>query len=438
MKKLLYILLHLVSFSAFAGNIKFTASVDKNVVALGEGLNLTFTINGSGTKFRAPELSENFKIYSGPNESRSMSLINGKVSSELSYSYVLIPINLGEYVIEPAEIEVDGKKYSSNPITIKVVKATPQSKKKEKAEKNWKRELAKNLYLKLELSKTKVYQGEQVLATYKLYNRANLAGIQGEKLPDFVGFYTQEIEINETNNRKREVINGVIYDVYTLKKTMLFPQKTGELILQPLTIDASVRFKEKTVNTWFGPQYQYNTKNVKIASKKRKIKVLPLPSTKPASYNGAIGKYSLNAELTKNALKSNEATYLKIKINGTGNINLVDISAPEFPSDFEVYDPKVNSQISKKNDVLSGTKSIEYLIIPRHSGDFVIPPIEFSYFNPTSKRFETLKSDPFKIHVDKSDDEGERSYVQTNKSQKGIQQIGSDIRYIKINTTRVY
>lgn len=434
MKRLLFILFCFLTNIVFAGDVEFTASVSKNVVALDEGFTLSFTLNTSGKNFRAPELSENFKIYSGPNQSRSMSIVNNSVSSTLTYSYTLFAINVGDFVIEPAQIEVDGKKYSSNPIKIKVVKAkNPQKKSAKGNQQSLQQQLGKNLYLKLELSKTKAFIGEQILATYKLYNRANLAGIAGEKLPEFVGFYTQEIEIDGHNNHSREVVQGIIYDVYTLKKTILFPQKTGKLELKPLTIDATVRVKEKEpINTWFGPQYRYQNKAVKIKSRTRYIKVSPTPSPKPKSFKGAVGKFKLSASIDKNAVKSNEAINLKIKIKGTGNINLAEVLMPEFPTDFEVYDPKTNVNTNKKSNQLSGSKTLEYLIIPRHSGDFELDPIEFTYFDPAKKQYITEKSESFKIHVDKSDDEDEVAYVRKGQSQKNVQQIGSDIRYIKL------
>ena len=449
MKFLLFISTFFLSFTLWAQEVHFTASVNQNEVALNESFQLTFTLNTSGESFKPPVLSENFKIYSGPNQSSSMSYINGRISSQLSYTYLLVPINVGTYVIEPASITVEGKSYSSNPIEITVVKEKQQPQKQQQnnrsqqrgAQQNQQQEnnsealsqedINKNLFLRLQINKNEVSQGEQLVATYKLYNRLDLTNIEGQKLPDFVGFYTDDVQIDQNNNSSRENINGVVYQVYTLKKTTLFPQRSGELELRPLELSATIREREPTpINTWFGPRYRYTQRKVALVSNSTKIKVNPLPGGKPANYTGAVGTFKLSSDIDKLSIKANQAVTLKYTLSGTGNIQLTELPDIEFPLDFEVYDPKTNTRANNPSGVVSGNRTWEYLIIPRVAGEFEIPEINFSYFDPSVKKYKTTTAKGYTIHVE-ADENAIAAGGSYSAAKHDVQQIGKDIRFIK-------
>jgi hypothetical protein len=446
MKQLIYIFC-LLFFSAlgFAQEVSFTASVNKNVVGLDESFTLTFKLNAGGNKFKAPVLSDNFKIYSGPNQSTSMSYINGRMSTSISYQYLLVPINVGKYVIEPATIEVDGESYSSNPIEIEVVEEKqPQTRAKQKSPGNQSNtapkeqnqtDIGDNLFLRLSVNKKEATPGEQIVASYKLYNRLDLVNISGQKLPDFVGFYTDDVEVDPNTNASREVIDGVIYQVFLLKRTTLFPQRTGELELRPLEITATVREREATpVNTFFGPRYQYKQRNVPLKSNGIIIKVQDPPGKKPASFSGAVGALKLKATVDNTTVPVNGAINLKYTISGTGNLKLIDLPEVDFPVDFEVYDPKITSTVQNPNGMVSGSKTFEYLIIPRVPGSFDIPEITLPYYNPTTKKYESTNAKGFTIEV--VDDGSAASQEAARiKQKRDIKQIGKDIRFIKTEFT---
>ncbi len=442
MKKFIYILPFLFStVLGLAQEVNFTATVNKKMVGLNESFTLTFKVNASGNKFKPPILSDNFKIYSGPNQSTSMSYINGRMSTSMSYQYLLVPINVGKYIIEPATIEVDGESLTSNPVEIEVVKESQKkapNKKKSQAnprssqpKEQKKVDIGDNLFLKLSVNKSKATPGEQVIASYKLYNRLDLVNISGQKLPDFVGFYTDDVEIDPNTNASREVIDGVIYQVFLLKKTTLFPQRTGELELRPLEITATVREREATpVNTFFGPRYQYKQRNVPLKSNGLTIRVNDPPGVKPIAYSGAVGALSLKATVDNTTVPVNGAINLKYTVSGTGNLKLIDLPEVEFPVDFEVYDPKIFSSVQNPNGVVSGSKTFEYLLIPRVPGNFEIPEITLHYYNPATKAYEKSNAKGFSFEV-VDDGSAESQEAARIKQKRDIKQIGKDIRFIK-------
>jgi len=275
-----------------------------------------------------------------------------------------------------------------------------------------------------------VVQGEPVIATYKLYNRLDVTNIEGQKLPDFVGFYTNDVDIDQSNNGSREVIDDVIYQVYTLKKTTLFPQRSGELELRPLELIATIREREPTpINTFFGPRYRYKQRRIELKSNSLTINVSPLPGGAPGSFDGSVGAYQLQASIDNKSIAVNGAINVTYTITGTGNLDLVDLPEIEFPVDFEVYDPKVKASVKNANGTVSGKKTFEYLIIPRVVGSFTIPEVKLSYFNPTTKQYETTSAQAFDITVL---DDGSGAPTQAVVQRKrDVEQLGADIRFIK-------
>jgi hypothetical protein len=441
-KLLLHIILLLSSFAGFAQDVKFEAKASKHEVKIGESFQLSYTLNSSGNNFRAPTLTDNFKVYSGPNQKSSMSFVNGKMSASLSFSYILFPIKTGEFIIEPARIEVDGEKISSNAIKIKVVedkttskqKSSPQQKKNSSSRKDKSQGVSDKLFLRLELSDNKVYNGESLVASYKLYNQLNIGGITGQKLPDFTGFYTDEVDIGQNFNASRQIIDGKVFEVYTLKKYVLFPQRSGKLTLNPFEIEAKVRKRSnKPVQSFFGPRYKMVEKNVPLKSNSATVNVKALPSP-PPSFNGAVGDFKFTPKLDNNIVNANEAINLTLEVSGMGNINLIELIDPEFPADFEVYDPKINLSSTNTGTNLRGNKTWEYLIIPRHEGEFEITVPPFTFFNPRTGKYESTEEKIYKIKVNRGVG-GNAQVVQSATTKRNVEQLAKDIRYIKTSNT---
>ncbi len=415
----------------------FTSSVSSNPVALNEQFELTFTFSAKDVNriknFSPPDL-KNFLVISGPNQSTSMQIINGAVSSEVNYSYYLQARNTGKIVIGNALIAYDDKTYKTNPITLEVKPGTAKPDKKgNNQELAADQEIKNNLFILATVDKNKAYIGEQVTVTYKLFTRLNIASqMSVSKLPSYQGFWAEELETSSNIMFTTEMFNGKQYRVGVLKRAALFPSQTGELTISPfeLNVPVQVERKKKTGNSFFDDFFNdpfFNREMVDYAVKSNsvKINVLPLPDEKPESFNGAVGTFSLTSDLNKKNVKTNEPVSLKINISGTGNIQLLDVPEIKLPAGFEKYEPRETDQINRKSKI-SGRKTFEYLIIPRSSGKKEIPPVDFTYFNPDIKTYVTLSTPNYTISVDKSGDFNAGSY-----SKEDIKLLGDDIRYIK-------
>ena len=416
---------------------EFTASVDETTVSENDRFQVSFTFSGSTinnlSNFSPPSF-ENFMILSGPNQSTSIQIINGAQSASLTYSFVIQAKSIGTFTIGLASIEQNGTTYKSDPLKISVVKGNPKPQQKNNDKQVSDEEIAKNLFIKTTVDKSRVYKGEQVTVTYKLYTRLSIAAqMSVNKLPQYQGFWAEELETPNNISFRTEVVNGKQFRVGVLKKAALFPTQTGTLEVTPfeLTVPVQVQ-KQKSRNIWddfFGDPFgrseviEFNAKSNVV-----KIKVDPLPPGQPDSFNGAVGDYSFDAKLNTTQTKSNEPLTLNVSISGTGNIKLLDMPEINFPNGFEKYEPKVSEDINRKSRI-SGTKKGEYLFVPRIVGIREIPPIEFSYFNPEKKKYVTLKSQPFTIDIKPGDKLASSEVV----GKEDIKQLGEDIRFIKTN-----
>ncbi len=448
MKKIAYILLLFVAMAHTSIAQKFTASASKTKVAVGETFQVTFSLNANGANFKMPALNE-FDVYSGPNQSTSMSFVNGAMSQSITLSYILAAKKEGKFTIAPASVTVNGANIQSNAIAIEVVKGSAQANPNQNQgnpQQNTSApsndDVSDNLFIKTTVNKTKAYQGEQITVSHKVYTRYQLRGFQDIKFPDYTGFWSQDVPSNSQQIQlTNENINGVVYSVAELKKSYLFPQRTGKLTIEPMKAEVVVRKQSNKrprdiFDQFFGGGYEDATYSVK--SKGVTIDVTALPeSGKPAGFAGAVGEYSFKAEVNKDKVKANDAINLTVTITGKGNIKLVDPLKVNFPEDFETYDPKTKDNITAGATGVSGSKTFDYLVIPRHEGDYKIDPISFSYFDPEKKQYITLPSAEFKIHVDKGKDGDAGANVFNPRSKEDVKVLGNDIRYIKTNNIKL-
>ncbi len=437
------ILFFIIALSVFADEVKFTAQSSK-VVAVGERFRYTLSLNAKGSHLQAPAMSD-FSILTGPNlsQSSSVQIINGQVSQNVNYTYtfILIAQKEGKFTIPSAKITVNGKTYESNALTIEVVKGRNNSTANTQNANNNNVNSSQiegidgeDLFVRLNVSDRDVYQGEHIYATIKVYTRVDLAGFENMKFPSFDGFWTQEIETPSQVSLVRENVNGKIYNVGVIKKTLLFPQRSGELTIEPFDLDLVVRqhvkSKRRSIFDGFFGSYQNVKKNIK--SPPVKIKVKPLPNVgKPADYNGAVGDFSFDSEIDQTDVTTNDAITLKYKIKGNGNLKLIDVPEINFPPDFEIYDPKITNNVHVGAGGASGTKTIEYLIIPRHAGKFRIPEVKFSYFNPALGKYKTITAKGYDVEVKRGEGDESTSVVSKGISKEDLTILGSDIRYLK-------
>jgi hypothetical protein len=445
MRKIVYISVFILATATASFAQKLTVQASRTKVAVGETFQISFSLNTNGNNFKAPALNE-FDVYSGPNQSTSMSFINGAMSQSITLSYIVSAKKEGKFTIGAASMNIGGgTTVQSAPIVIEVVKGSSTAQTQgngnaaaaQNAPASTTESVGDNLFVRTIVSKTKAYLGEQITVTHKVYTRYQLRGFQDIKFPDYTGFWAQDVPGNQQIQVVNENLDGVTYQVGELKKTYLFPQRSGKLQIEPMTIECVVRKQSNRrprdiFEQFFGGGYEDATYSVK--SKPITIDVVPLPETnKPSDFSGAVGSYSFKAQLSKDKVKANDAINLTITLNGKGNIKLVDPLKINFPEDFEAYDPKTKENITSNANGVSGSKTFDYLIIPRHEGDYKIEPINFSYFDPEKKQYVVLPSPEFNIHVDKGSGGDASASVFNPRSKEDVKILGNDIRYIKTN-----
>jgi len=425
LKKLFIILL--LFCSAFLHAQQFKISVDKNPALVGEQILVQYIINTKAENFKSPNFS-GLQVLSGPNPSSqsSYSFVNGKSqnSSSTTYSFYLKAVKEGAYNISPAAITVNGKTITSKVYRLKVVKGNKKNNAQQKT-------LSENLFIKVETSKRNIVVGEQILVSYKLFTRIDLHNTELSSLPALNGFWTKDLK---TSSRfKRDVVDGVAYNVATIKKSVLTAQKSGELIIDPIELKCNIRTQNKINNhdpfaNIFGRNYQVQEELIR--SKSITITVTDLPNP-PYNFNGAVGDMSLKSEVDNTSISANDAITYKITITGTGNIELIKPLAIQFPEDFEVYDPKITDKIFEGGRKRS-VKTFEYLLIPRYKGEYTIPSANLIVYNPKSKKHITKKSNSHKLNIGTSKN-NEQEINGTN--QQTVKSTQQDINYIFTNTT---
>ena len=450
------LLLNLPHF-LFAAEIKFTASAPKQV-GNGEQFQVTYTLNTSGSNLSSPGFPD-FDLLGGPSQSTSMSIVNGAMSQSASFTYYLRAKKEGTFTIKPAKIKVNGVDIESNALTITVTKADPAAAQRRQQQQrqqmfdpfadpfgfpedntaNQPQEKIKangqDIFVRVNVDKRKVFQGEPIIATLKIYSKVDLVGFQDIKFPAFTGFWNEEIQTNTQIDLKPELIDGVQYQVGTFKQLVLTPQKSGSISIDPFEVDAVVRQRAQRRGRGLFDQFfgSYENVQVNLKSQSLKIEVLPYPGSKPDDFSGISGKLKLAVSLDKTSTKSNEAVNLKFTVGGTGNLKLLEAPNLSFPPDIEAYDPKTNDKVSVTQAGISGSRTYEYLLIPRYAGDFKLGPFSLSYFDLEKKTYVTLSQPEINLHVEKGEGQAEGPVVAGASNKEDLKIIGQDIRFIKTN-----
>ena len=452
MRKYIFLILMItVSLKMFADDEVTLRAAAPDVVVNGDQFRLTYTVNSQDVKdFLAPQ-TKGFDVLMGPSRSQQSStqIINGKVSSSrsITYTYILMAVSEGTFNIPAASIEVDGKKIFSNPLTIKVLPKDKEDANSNQSQgnsgissRNQKtsgRITDKDLFVLATASKTKVHEQEAILVTYKAYTTVDLRQLLG-KMPDQQGFYVQEVELPAQKTFKLEHYKGRNYNTVVYRQYVLFPQKSGKLEIPAVTFDAVVAQRVAVSDDPFEAFFNgggYVEVNKKIVAPKLVINVDPLPS-KPEGFSGGVGTFSLKSDISTTELKANEAVTIKLTISGTGNMKLVSAPEVKFPHDFEIYDPKIEDNYELTANGLSGTKTIEYLAIPRHAGNFTVPAIEFKYFDIASEKYKTLTTEAYELKVAKGDGSASSQQVIADFTNKeNVKVLGTDILFIKTGDT---
>ncbi len=449
----------LFTLNTAAQDITFKASAKKQVLT-GERFQVAFTINAQGTDFKGPAF-DGFRVLTGPNHSTSHNyqIINGKMSQSvnLTLTYILQATSEGDFEIPPATINVDGKQYTSNALQVKVLKATSSGSQSNAATRqstgsqNQGSPAAVNeeekVFLKAYTNKSDPFQGEEIIVTYKLYFNVSIKEYNYQKGFSFPGFWSKDL--SDEIKQYKEFIDGKEFMVAEMKKTALFPQKSGRITIEPVVVNLIAQLQKKgsrrTRDPFFDSFFNdpffnnvYQNVELNIESNPLVINVKPLPfENRPPGFSGAVGTFNIRSSIDNTQVKANEPLTLKYIISGQGNLELINNPDVSFPPDFDTYEPKVINNIRANVSGISGSRTFEYLLIPRNPGNFSIKPFEFSYFDPGSKSYKTLKTEEYNISIAKGD-EVSGDVVYSGVSQSDIQYIGSDIRHIKSLPFKVF
>lgn len=449
MKRILSILfICSMALVAMAQDVEFKASAPAQVI-MGRPFQLTYSVNQRAKDLRAPEFTD-FDYIAGPytSQSSSTSFVNGKRTSSfnLTYTYTLIANKEGTFTISPATIKVDGEQYTSNGVRIIVLPADQpnnvsagntnsvgQTSQRPTSSQNDNVSEA-NIFVRTLVSKTRVREQEAILLSYKLY----FAGVDvaqftnNTRIPEFKGFLKQEIESGEIQT-ELEHYNGRNYQTAVLYRTLLFPQRSGDITIEPAQFEAVLRVQNRAqvrsiFDDFFG---SYTAVNKPITAPGVTIHVLDLPANKPAGFSGGVGQFNLTSKISGTELNANEAVTLTLTIQGAGNMKLLKTPMVDWPEGFEVYDPKVTNNFKNTTAGVSGTKTIEYLAIPRAGGTYTIPPVRFAYYDTQEQDYRTITTPEYTLNIERAANEDATAMVVNNFVQKeNIQQLGTDIRYI--------
>jgi len=408
------------------------------VVKAGEQFSVSWTINSGGGEFSEPAFAGFYKLM-GPQTSYSSNtqIINGKISRETSYTYVyyIQALKEGKFVIPPAAIKVKNKTYYSDSLRIEVVGNSTVQQNVQGAVRNnagdQVEETGDDIFVNLSLDKKNVFIGENIGVTVKIYTRVDISGINEIKYPGFEGFLKTDLETPPLTSLQRENVNGTIYGTGIVQHFLLYPQVSGEITIDPVQISVLIRQKTGQSDPFFGDFFStYSTIPKAVLSKPVKIKVNPLPGAKPDDFSGIVGRISLNSSLNKDTVNVNDAVTFKMIIAGSGNIKMASAPEMKLPADIEVYDPKVTDELKNGMNGTTGQKTFEYLLIPRHYGNFTIPPVTYSFFNVASKQYERVTTPEMHFYARKGTDQNAGITVYGGVSKEDVKYLGKDIRFI--------
>jgi len=393
MKLKLYILAFLLTSIASA-QISFVAKPSKTQLGVNERLRVDFVMNKDGDNFKEPSF-ENFTVVGGPNQSISTSWVNGKRSYSKTYSYFLAPKKRGTFKIDQATIEIEGETYKTNPITINVTAAVDKP-----TNPNDPDYIAdQNIHLVAEVSKTNPYLNEAITVVYKLYVSPNTGVDNWREIdnPRYNDFWSQNIDVKGLKIQNG-TYKGEEYRYVVLRKTVLYPQKTGKLNIEPLTLDISVQVPTNSRDI-FGRRLMKSVHKT-VAAGNRTINVKALPSEgKPLNFSGAVGAFNFKVNSNKNELKATEALQVEVEVSGKGNLKLFELPKLILPSSLEVYEPEHKENVSTNLGGMQGRISDSYTVVPTYQGKYPIPGITFTYFDLKTESYKTITSDELLINV---------------------------------------
>lgn len=431
MKKFVFLIL--LSFQGLLAQVQFEAKVSKTTLGLNERLRIDFLMNADGDNFSPPNF-EGFRIIGGPSQQVSQSWVNGRSSFNKSYAYYLLPTQKGALVIKQASVEINGQIYKTNPIRINVTNAVEMPKDPNNAPQV---SADDAIHLVAEVSKVNPYVNEPITVVYKLYfGNINIVNQRDLNTPKYNDFWSQNIEIKKLVTEEG-TYNGERCNVVTLKKVVLYPQKSGKLEIEPLSIDFDLQLPTNRRDFFGRPQLVNDNKRVTAGSKV--INVRPLPERgKPVDFSGAVGKFNFKVTPSKTILKNGESLDLKISVSGTGNLKLFNLPKPVVPNSLEMYDPVHKENVSTPLSGMNGEIADNYTIIAQFKGKYPIKPMAFSYFDLGSGTYKTITSPEIMVNVLDGPSATEGQVAANNSGVSKIKiEANQQFQFIKLKTKLV-
>ena len=411
--------------------VSFKASVSKSKLGINERLKIEFSMNKDGDNFTPPDFN-GFKVMMGPNQSVSHQWINGKKSFSKSYSYILSPIKKGNFTISQATVEIDDKVYKTLPVKVEVTSAV----KDPNAPPSANDIASERLHLVAELSKTNPYLNEAVSVEYKLYVSPEISIYHFIPVdnPTYNNFWSQNIEVKRLK-QERVVYKGKPYTQVVLKRVVLYPQRSGNLEIEPLTLEVQVEVPTNRRNI-FGERV-YTQTAVKVAANKRTIRVKPLPEQgKPENFSGAVGQFDFDVILSKSSLRANESLTAKVTVEGEGNLKLFELPHLILPSSLEVYEPEFSESVRTRLNGMKGRVTESYTVVPQYKGKYPVPEVEFNYFDPVAEEYKSLNSVQTMINVFDGPVAGADSAASDDNAvmKQPVAVVGDQFRFLKLKT----
>ena len=424
-----YLILLFLSFQAIIAQVQFEAKVSKQTLGLNERLRIDFTMNDDGDNFTPPNF-EGFKIVAGPSQQVSQSWINGKSSFNKTYSYFLLPMQKGVLVIRQASIDIRGQIYKTSPIKITVTAAVEQPRDPNDTQIT----ADQSLHLVAEISKTNPYLNEPITVVYKIYFSYNIGITNWRELdkPKYNDFWSQNIDIKQLVAEEGRY-KGEKYRFVTLRKTVLYPQKSGKLVIEPLSLDVDVQLPSNRRNIFGQVLLVEDHKRVSAGAKTINVKALP-EAGKPADFSGAVGRFAFKVIPSKTNIKSGESLDLEVSVSGTGNLKLFTLPKPIVPTALEMYDPVHSEKVSTPLSGMTGRISDKYAIIPQYKGKYPIKPMTFTYFDLGSQNYKTVTSPEIMINVLEGPNATDNSVASTSDTKKSAVLSSAQFKFIKLKS----
>lgn len=436
MKNKNYILVFLLSFVTFVlqaqdkDAITFELKVSKSKLGINERIRVDFEMNKDGDNFNPPDF-QGFRVLMGPSQSISSSWINGVRSYSKTYSYTLAPTAQGSFTIKQATIDIDGKTYKSLAKKIEVGAAVDKPSDQMTAN-----DVAdESLHLIAEVSKSSPYMNEAITVVYKLYfgQQIGISNYRPLDNPKYNNFWSQDIPITRLN-AQNGTYDGKPYRYVVLKRVVLYPQKSGKLDIEPLSLEITADVPTRKRDFFGGRIYSQANKTVSAGKRTINVKALPIEG-KPANFNGAVGDFDFNVTASKNTLNASESLQAKVEVNGKGNLKLFKLPEPNLPSSLEVYEPEFDENVRTTISGMQGKVANNYTIVPEYRGKYPIPSISFSYFNPKAEKYTTINSDEILINVVDGPSNGNTtSSGAVSNTKQAVEVLGDQFAFIKLNT----